>query len=227
MLPPASTLTNVASNARFWTRRLRWRFAGAWQWPAFAVLTFLDGLILHLLPPTSRDIGLVPGIILASFGNLVLVGLAAPWLARRLDERASRDAAHRGGGPAVGRPAPPLEVLLSQAATALLCAGALGLLAAGLGTRPLVVSETEETELNAMLVRDNVRATAPPEVQRNLDTANTLRLATGFFRTCISLDDRTRAWCLYVDTNVHPPRVSRDTNPAPNGRYAEGRSPGG
>jgi hypothetical protein len=126
----------------------------------------------------------------------------------------------------VGRPSPPLEVLLSRTATALLCAGAIGLLAAGLGTRPLVVSETEETELNAALVRDNVQSTAPPEVQRNLDTANTLRLGRGFFRTCISLDDRTRAWCLFVDTNVHPPSVARDRNPAPNGRYAESRSPG-
>ena len=216
----------MASNARFWTRRLRWRFAGAWQWPAFAVLTFLDGLLLHLLPPTGRDIGLAPGIILASFGNLLLVGLVAPWLARRLDERASREVILRGGNPVVGRPRPPLEVLLSRTATALLCAGALGLLAAGLGSRPLVVSETEETELNAVLVRDHVNATAPPEVQRNLDTANTLRLGTGFFRTCVSLDDRTQAWCVFVDTNAHPPGVSRDTNPAPNGRYAEDRSPG-
>jgi len=216
----------VAPNARFWTRRLRWRFAGAWQWPAFGALTVLDGVLLHVLPPTGRDIGLVPGIILASFANLLLVGLVAPWLARRLDERAARDVALRGGNPTVGRPSPPLEVLLSRTATALLCAGAIGLLAAGLGTRPLVVSETEETELNAALVRDNVQSTAPPEVQRNLDTANTLRLGRGFFRTCISLDDRTRAWCLFVDTNVHPPSVARDRNPAPNGRYAESRSPG-
>ncbi len=216
----------MSSDARFWTRRLRWRLAGAWQWPAFATLTVLDGFVLHELPPTSRDIGVAPGLILASFGNLLLVGLVAPWLARRLDERAARNVVLRAGNPVQIREAPPLEILHDRTATALLCAGAVGLFVTGLGTRPLVVSETDETELNGELVRTFVHAKAPPEVQRNLDTANTLRVGRGFFRTCVALDDRTRAWCVFADVNVHPPSVVHDPNPVPNALFSSGRSPG-
>src|SRR4051812_17810009 len=41
------TLTMVESVR--W-RRLRWRLRGAWQWPAFAVLTVVDALLVARLP---------------------------------------------------------------------------------------------------------------------------------------------------------------------------------
>lgn len=207
----------VASDARFWTHRLRWRLAGAWQWPTFVVVTALDAVIVSFAPPTGGDLGLVPALILAAFGNLVLVGAIAPWLVRRLERRRPTDA---------GQDALPREVLQDRAGTALLCAGAVGLLAAGLAARPLVVSPTEETELNAALVREYALTRGSPEMRRNLDTANTERLSEGYFRTCIAADDRRRAICVFVDTRPHPPTVVPDPNPSPNERVY-GRTPGG
>jgi hypothetical protein len=102
----------------------------------------------------------------------------------------------------------------------------VGLLAAGLAARPLVVSPTEETELNAALVREYTLNRGSPEMRRNLDTANTERLSDGYFRTCIAADDRRRAICVFVDTRRHPPTVVPDPNPAPNERVF-GRTPGG
>jgi hypothetical protein len=102
----------------------------------------------------------------------------------------------------------------------------VGLLAAGLAARPLVVSPTEETELNAALVREYTLTRGSPEMRRNLDTANTERLSDGYFRTCIAADDRRRAICVFVDTRRHPPTVVPDPNPAPNARVF-GRTPGG
>jgi hypothetical protein len=158
----------VSYEERFWPRRLRWRLRGAWQWPAFALFTLADAFVLNLLPPIRTGVDFVPALILASFGNLFLVGLVAPWLTRR---------------------------------------------ASGLATRPLVVSETRATEENARLVRSFVEARGSDEVKRNLDTANTRRLAEGYFRTCIALDDRTRAYCLFVDTNSGSVRRDRDSRP--------------
>ena len=80
----------MSGERRFWASRLRWRLRGAWQWPAFALFTLGDGLILHLLPPTRAGANLVAGVIVASFANLVLVGAAAPWAARRIVERRTR-----------------------------------------------------------------------------------------------------------------------------------------
>jgi len=212
----------VAFDASFSTRRMRWRLAGAWQWPAFAVLTAVDALVLRALPPTGLDVGLVEGSIIAAFGNLVLLGGFAPWLARRLADRAARAPTGAAPGTAAARRSPPpLVVVQDRAATALLCAGAVGLLAAGLATRPLVVSETEDTERNGAAVRDYVMAHGSEEVVRNLDSANTYKLGEGFFRTCVALDDRLRAWCVFVETRPDPPTVRPDPNPAPNGALFE------
>lgn len=180
----------MAFDASFSTRRMRWRLAGAWQWPVFVVLTVVDALVLRALPPTGLDFGLVEGSIVAAFGNLVLLGGFAPWLARRLADRAARAPTGAAPGTAAARRSPPpLVVVQDRAATALLCAGAVGLLAAGLATRPLVVSETEDTERNGAAVRDYAMAHGSEEVVRNLDSANTYKLGEGFFRTCVALDE--------------------------------------
>jgi hypothetical protein len=197
-------------------RRLRWRLRGAWQWPAFVLLTLADGLILHALPPVAPGVRVIPGILLGAVGNLFLVAVAAPWLARRLQERQER--ARTAGL----EPGPPYEVVLSRAATGLLVAGALGLVAAGLAARPLIVSETEDTEANARAVRAHVLARAPAEARRNVDSANTIRVAPDLFRTCVALDDRSRAYCVWVDTATDPPVVRRDPNQQTNADFQGG-----
>ena len=188
---------------RFWTRRLRWRMRGAWLWPAFFALTFLDALLLTLLPPVRTGVDFAPALIISSFANLFLVGAVAPWIAKRIrhpDEL-------------------PLEVLVSRTATALLALGTAGVVAAGLATRPLVVSETEDTEAAARAVSDYIQAHASAEVRRNLDTANTIRLEEDYFRICVALDDRRRASCYFVDTDFDPPQVRRDGDARPNALY--------
>ncbi|MBA2257107.1 MAG: hypothetical protein H0W05_07860 [Thermoleophilaceae bacterium] len=203
----------MSSEERFWTRRLRWRLRGAWQWPVFAVLTLADGFIIHLLSPTGEDVDVFLGVILASFGNLLLVGLIAPWLARRLVER------QRRGEAVAGEAALPVEVVHDRTGTALLCVGAVALLVSSLALQPVIVSETDATEENARIVQSYVEAHGSEEVRRNLQTANTIRLGDGFFRTCIALDDRTQAFCLLVDVNVDPPSVREDANPVPNDQF--------
>jgi hypothetical protein len=213
MVRPA-TLGPVSSNERFWATRLRWRLRGAWMWPAFVALTLADGVLLHLLPPVrlgvrSDGMTVIFGIIVATFGNLFLIGVVAPWLARKLAARADSSV------PRDVR----LEMLRDRVGTALLAAGLLGVLAAGLGSRPVVVSETEATEENARAVKSFVEASGDRELIRNLETANTIKLGEGFFRTCIARDDRRRAFCLYVDTDKQPTEVRRDPSAQPNSDF--------
>ena len=177
------------------------------MWPAFAVATALDALIMRTLPPVAGGVRLVPALIVAAAANLFLVGVVAPFLTGRLSRRRA--------APGDTATAPP-EVLLDRIATSLLAAGAIGLVAAGLAARPLVVSETEATERNAGAVRDYVLANGSPEYQRNLDSANTIRLSDGYFRTCVSADDRRRALCVFVDVNRDPALVRRDQSTEPN-----------
>ena len=195
---------------RFWPARLRWRLRGATMWPAFVALTLLDGVILHLLPPVRTGVDLIPGILIATFANLVLVGAVAPFLASRIGAR-------RPGPPAPEQAA--REVLVDRIGTALLVAGVLGVLAAGLAARPVVVSETKDTEENAQAVRAYVLRSDDEELIRNLETANTIRLADGYFRTCIARDDRRRHFCVFVDTNKDPTGITRDPSAEPNSAY--------
>jgi hypothetical protein len=202
-----STLTKVSSEV-FWTRRLRWRLRGALMWPAFAVFTIGDGLLLHFLPPNTTGVKLIPGIIIASFANLFLIGAVANWIARRLVARERTAHAHERRDPL------PREVILDRTATILLGLAALGLFFAGLGNRPVIVSETNATHEAAVRARNFVEAHGTPQAKANLQDANTRRLAEGYFRVCVNLNNRARAFCMFVDTNKNT--VVRDHDARPN-----------
>ena len=75
----------MAPDERFWPSRLRWRLRGAMQWPAFVLFTLLDAVVIAELPPSViKEPNLIVGLLAATFGNLVLIGAVAPFLARRL-----------------------------------------------------------------------------------------------------------------------------------------------
>lgn len=200
----------VQHSERLWARRLRWRLRGAWQWPAYAVLTLADAVILHELPPVRTGVDFIPALIISSFANLFLMGAVAPWLAKRLarHERAS-------GGNGV-----PLsvrtEILKDRFAALLLGIATLGLVVAGLGNRPVVLAETEDVERAIERFQEHVAVNAPQEIQRNIETLNTDRLEPDYFRMCVNYDDRTRAWCVFVDTSSEPPHITEDPAQIPN-----------
>jgi hypothetical protein len=162
------------------------------MWPTFITVTLVDGLVLHLLPPIGTGVDLIPAILVATFGNLVLIG--AP-------------------------PRAQLEVLSDRIGTGLLVATIAGVLAAGLAARPTVVSETEDTEANAKAFRALILNSGDKELIRNLETANTVRLGEDFFRTCVARDDRERYFCAFVDTSKSPPDVDVDGSAEPNSAF--------
>jgi hypothetical protein len=197
---------------RFWPTRMRWRLRGAWMWPTFAVVTFLDGFLLHALPPERTGVALIPGILLATFANLVLVGAVGPWLARRLWKRR----------PAAEPDAPPraqLEVLSDRIGTGLLVASVFGVLAAGLASRPTVIAETNERERAAKELYRFVEGHGDAELRRNLEASDTVRLAQGYFRSCIPSDNRRLWTCYFLDArNKRDTKLILDPSREPNRR---------
>jgi hypothetical protein len=212
----------MPSNERFWPSRLRWRLRGATQWPAFALATALDTFIVHELPPITSDLhadsslDLFPAFLIAAFGNLFIVAAVAPLLARGLVRRRAA-AAPAGVDPAAF--APDREVLRDRVATGLLVAGIFATLIAGLANRPTIVQATDALEDNGREVRLFVERSGDAELRRNLETADTIRLSAGFFRTCIARDDRRRRVCILVDTKRDPIHVKRDPSGEPNSVY--------
>jgi hypothetical protein len=201
----------MAAEERFWTRRLRWRLIGAWRWPAFAAAIVLDAVILHELPPLNAletepgDLNWPVAFILSGFGNLALIALADAL--GRFAESKRR---------ASGIEDPHIAVQSDRAAVVALAVGVVGVLAWGLATQGTAVTVTEATQRNAEAVRDWMLTNGPEEYRRNLHTANTERLAEGYFRTCVADDSRRRFLCLFVDTKKSPPEVVRDPSMLPN-----------
>lgn len=198
----------MGSGERFWSSRLLWRLRGATQWPAFVVCTLVDGVIISALPPTfTHDLNLFVGVLIATFGNLFLLGAVAPFLAKRLMRRRALELAAAGSVPPAEA---DREVLQDRVASSVMVAGVAACLVSGLANRPVIVSETKATEEVGRELRTYVNRSGSAELRRNLESANTLRLGAGYFRSCVPRDDRRRYLCLFVDTNKDPVDVRRD-----------------
>ena len=210
----------MRTEERFWASRLRWRLRGAWMWPVFVAATLADGFVLHKLPPlrfgfSEVGLSLIAGIIIATFGNLILVGAIAPWLARRLVQRQQTTPSS-----AVSREA-LREVTTDRVGTALLAVGFVGVLASGLASIPLINGETDDRNRAARALVDYVEVHAPAQIRRNQDrgAVETARLGSGYFRSCIPFDDRRRSYCVFIDVNKRPARVKKDPSAESNATY--------
>jgi hypothetical protein len=186
--------------------RLRWRLRGAWLWPAFAVLTAVEGVLLNVLPVWGDGAnGLVPGILIAGFLNLIVVAAGGPIGGRLLRRR---------------RPDLPRPVAADYAATTLLGVLGITLLVAGIANHGEVAAEHRARERQFAAVVRYIDAQAP-EYHLRLGGADTMRLERDVYRTCVPGPDPKRWLCLFVDTDQDPPGVTRDPDRVPNDVYKQ------
>jgi hypothetical protein len=186
---------------RVWHRRLRWRLRGAWQWPAFAALTLLDGVVLVVLPPyAGAPENVFPGVLLAGFVNLLAVIVLAPPLGRLLRRR---------------RPDLP-RAIASNYAGATVVAAITGLLVAGgLAYRSAAQAEESRLQTVAAAMHGYVLEQAP-QYRDSLGAVDTIRIDEDYYRACIPGEDARHWLCLFVTTDQHPPGVTRDTEEVSN-----------
>jgi len=194
---------------RLWWSRLRWRMRGAWLWPAFAGLTVLDTVLLHLRPIAGTETGVVPAALLAGFFNVVAVALFSQIGGRLLRRR---------------RPALPLVVARDYAGTVVLVAVAVAVAVAGQVHHSAIVADQRDFAVQRLAVHDYVVTHAPAEYRRRLAQADTWELGPRLYRTCVPAPDPRRALCVIVNTGQSPPGVTLDPNRAPNSRLL---NPGG
>ncbi len=194
-----------------WRSRLRWRLRGATMWPAFAILTVLDAVVLALLPFAGTGPGLVGAVLICGFANLVVVAVLAPLGGRALRRR---------------RPALPREVAGDRAGTALLLALTGALVAGGIAHRDAVLEEDRDFAVQSAAVRAFVAAQAPAAFARNVDDADTWQQGPDLYRTCVPGPDPRKHLCLIVSTREHPPGITVDPDQQPNARIAGPRNPG-
>ncbi len=195
---------------RVWSRRLRWRFSGAWQWPAFVVLTLVDGVLLTVQPPYSGGPPAVfPGVLLAAFLNLLAVAVVAPLLGLLVRRRM--------------RPDLPRAIAADYAGAWLLVSITAVILLGGLVHRSAAGAENARERAVARAMHDYVVSSAP-EYMGGLDHIDAIRIERDRYRTCVPGPDEQHALCLYVRTDQQPPGITRDTSEEPNSIFR--RPPG-
>jgi len=178
---------------RMWLSRLRWRMRGAWLWPAFAVLTLLDGVLIHLWPLSGEHTGLAPALLVSGFLNLAAVALLGPLLGRVVRRR---------------RKDLPRVVAFDYAGTALLGVVAAGILAAALAHHGAVVREARASRLAVGLAREYVLTRAPAAYRANAAQADTIRVVEGqLYRTCVPARDGEQPLCVLVHLDTDQPMI--------------------
>jgi hypothetical protein len=182
-----------------WWPRLRWRMRGAWQWPAFVVLTAADAVLLARLPFRGDGADALGALLLAGFLNLFVVGVAAP-LCGLLVRRVRRDL--------------PFVVARDYAGTALLALATAALLAGGLAHRSSVVEEQADRAALMMGLHDYVLSQAPA-FAGGLRSPDIVELEPDHYRACVYGSD-TLPLCVFVNTDQRPAGIRRDPSREPN-----------
>jgi hypothetical protein len=193
------TLVDMAETARRsrreGLRRLRWRMSGAWLWPTFVVVIVLEAGLLHWLPIAGRGSGPIAGLLLAGSLNLIAIvlvgGLGSVLLRRR-----------RGDLPKV--------VADDYAGLAALTVVGLAFLAAGIVHRPELQAEQAAFSAQSLAARLWVSNNGDAFARAHVDAADSVRVDTDLYRTCVPEPDRKRWLCLIIDTSQRPPLVRRD-----------------
>lgn len=181
-----------------WRSRLRWRWRGALLWPAFAVLTLVDALLLGVLPIAGdRGTPFVGALLLAMTFNLILVAVVAPLLAIWLRRR---------------RPDLPKVVAQDMTGTVLVVLVTLGFLAGGLIHAPARAEAERDFAAQYVAARDYAHTRAPEQFRDGIDGITTLKMEDDLYRTCVPGDDPKRWFCMYVSTESSPPGITVDRN---------------
>jgi uncharacterized membrane protein YhaH (DUF805 family) len=174
------------------------------MWPTFLVLTVLDALIGHALPPQGDSQTLIGAALVAVFGMLIGIIVIAPALAvaiRRVRIDMPRVVAHNYAG------------------TAVILALSVVLLAAGLAHHPSVQADRAALADATARARDWVRLHAPEDFRQSLGSAQSYAIQQGVYRTCFTTFPTQRTFCVVVE---HDGRSVRPAGSEPNSVIAAG-----
>ncbi|MFL5860966.1 MAG: hypothetical protein ACJ780_09335 [Solirubrobacteraceae bacterium] len=191
-----------------WIARARWRWRGAWLWPAFIATALLDGVIANVRPFIGARQSIAGGVLAGLILNLLAVLLLSRAFGRLL-RRGRRD----------------LPVLVARnyggACAVLLVTALLG--GAGLARHSSIVSG--QRELSDAIVRAEayIGDHAPPTFRANARHSDTFTVEAGaIYRTCVPSLNGRRSYCVIVKPRLPLARSVVFGGYEPNWLFAEG-----
>jgi hypothetical protein len=191
-----------------WIARARWRWRGAWMWPAFVVMAIADGVIGHALPINPPSQSVIAGIVVGLVLNLIgIVVLSAPLgaLLRRL------------------RPDLPVLIARNYAGTACVLLVTAGFVGIGLAKRPTIAHDSSEMHDAVVRAAAYIGDHAPTEFAARADQTDVLAIQEGsVYRVCVWNAQHSRDYCVIVNERLPFGRSVRPAGSEPNATLAKG-----
>jgi hypothetical protein len=191
-----------------WIGRARWRWRGAWMWPAFVAMAIADGLIGHALPISGPSQSVAAGIVVGLVLNLVcIVVLSAPLgsLLRRV------------------RPDLPVLIARNYAGTACVLLVTAGFVGIGLGKRPAIARDGATMRDAVVRAAGYIGDHAPAQFAANAGHTDAITIQGGsIYRVCVWNAAHSHDYCVVVDEHLPFGRSVRPAGSEPNATLARG-----
>ena len=191
-----------------WIARARWRWRGAWMWPAFVVMGIVDGVIGHALPINPPRQSVIAGVVVGLVLNLVcIVVLSAPVgaLLRRL------------------RPDLPVLIARNYAGTACVLLVTAGFVGIGLAKRSTIAHDSAAMHDAVVRAAGYIGDHAPAQFRVRAGRTDTLTIQEGsIYRVCVWNASHSRDYCVMVHELLPFGRSVRPAGSEPNGTLARG-----
>jgi len=191
-----------------WIARTRWRWRGAWMWPAFVVMAIADGWIGRALPINPPSQSVLSGVIVGLILNLIcIVVLSAPVGA--LLRRVRRD----------------LPVMIARNYAGLLCVllVTVGFAAVGFAKRSTIAHDSATMHDAEVRAAGYIGDHAPAPFAARADHLDTLVIQEGLiYRVCVDNGAQTRYYCVVVREGLPLNRSVTPAGSEPNATLSRG-----
>jgi hypothetical protein len=191
-----------------WIVRTRWRWRGAWMWPAFVVLAIADGWIGHALPINPPSQSVISGIVVGLVLNLICIVVLSPVF-----------------GALLRRVRPDLPVAIARNYAGVLCVLLVtaGFVAVGLAKRSTITHDSAAMHDATVRAAAYIGDHAPAPYAANAARSDVLAIQEGsIYRVCVWNAGHSRDYCVIVNERLPFGQSVRPAGSEPNEALAQG-----
>jgi hypothetical protein len=191
-----------------WIARTRWRWRGAWMWPAFVVLAIADGWIGQALPVNPPRQSVISGIVVGLVLNLICIVVLSPPV-----------------GALLRRVRGDLPVAIARNYAGVLCvllvtAGFVGI---GLAKRSTIMHDSATMHDAVVRAAAYIGDHAPAPFAARADHLDVVAIQEGsIYRVCVDNAAGTRYYCVVVREGLPLARSVTPDGSEPNATLARG-----
>jgi hypothetical protein len=191
-----------------WIARTRWRWRGAWMWPAFVVLAIADGWIGHALPINPPRQSVISGIVVGLVLNLICIVVLSPVFGALL-RRVRRDL--------------PVQIARNYAGVLCVLLVTVGFVGIGLAKRSTITHDSAAMHDAAVSAAGYIGDHAPAAFAARAAQLDVLAIEDGsIYRVCVDNAAGTRYYCVVVREGLPFARSVRPDGSEPNAALARG-----